>query len=1149
MIPTKSVGGLRRNAVVSGRFLLVILTTVFKRHHSTNPGIMKKKVRHVSVLVLCVVLLLCSGIKGSAFTLIGPNNPGVAINGANWVTANNSGYYQFTPNAQTPTPLNGTQHQGFLNHMDPMGWPVPIKQFYRWNFPELWYSFDNTFVQYFGQDGMQAVHDAFEVLNDYFDPQDKSYSGVSSMDLLKEFDQHFSTWKFNPSAEAAAVYDMKTIVLGLLVNHMGLGNPHRHCYTIRDIYGYAEVPGAPGGLPAGQFQVAVRNYDPYTYQPASVINGVTYSYFIRADIFNVNNVPNPNAPRVFDAVEYSVDSENKFSAIAGIRDIIIIPNSLPWPGDPMASPFMPTAYGAGRYVAPNDPKNKPAPSNFEQQLRTQPRHTLTFDDAGGLRYLYRTNNIVWETYDAQVQLIQVANMNPEQVTSQGGRSNPSFPTHTNRVILGSAGNIYTRLPFGQLRHQPSFTAGALSAFQRIALRGGIDKIKCHYLPYDSLLGLNYHTNISVWRDVFVTNMLPTDVVPANPPYFSQIVGRTTFRPDFVFIADDMGGPGGGSFNVIDMPNPGAGPDWDTSLITQNWPQTQRPAGVNEVLLGPGVILPPAGDSIPITFSTRPPILIDIWGSSGDEEQAVHRQDNTQTLMQWGWITNSGPNDYISFPQADVLPELEATLGPAGTVAKITHLKVYDGFDEAYQPEPFDIDRTLDTITIHGQRLDSVTSIKILDHHTIENGAYKTLQTIEARRYIMSDQQIVLPPGILDNTTVSPSGGTYYRRIALVNSKGESNSELIYEISNGRPLVESTQYDSQPLNVAKSLIIQGSGFKLEQGSVNQIWFFDDDTTNRQTDPNSGTGEFPMPVAILDINSTNTAFASTSGVNVDYSEITVTDSMIYLPQYIISDGNYTYGNFGNLGGGPDRNMSRSEGNSTDDNYEPWIRHIRLAYNSDPVGQPNANVIMSPYRPWILRYKAIGIGGDRNSANSRYSSTLPTITDVFTIGAANTDENSTWSRNNATDALVIRGIGLDLAQWFDCVDGLGNPIQTLDTSAGALPPPNFGWVPAWAQGLRAPPLNWPNNVLSFESVLVHGPAPLPGGVTINNYPPLGRDGYEIRIDPVAYGMDGPIHLWDSQLVTTPNNFQDGDRRLVIGTPFGTAIAPRQRRVRILP
>ena len=225
---------------------------------------MRKKVRHVSALVLCTLLLLCSGVKGSAFSLIGPLNAIAANNVA--PAGALTGYYTwpdpaFAFNPAIQQPPNGTLHQGYLNHYDPMGWPVPIKQFYRWNYPELWYSFDAKFIRYFGFEGMQAVHNAIEVLNDYFEPQDKSYSGVSSMNLLKEFEQHYSTWKLNPSAEVDNIYDIETLVMGLLVNHLGLGNPHRHCFTIRDIYGWQ---GGVGGQ-THNFDVAVRNYDPYNY--------------------------------------------------------------------------------------------------------------------------------------------------------------------------------------------------------------------------------------------------------------------------------------------------------------------------------------------------------------------------------------------------------------------------------------------------------------------------------------------------------------------------------------------------------------------------------------------------------------------------------------------------------------------------------------------------------------------------------------------------------------------------------------------------------------------------------------------------------------------------------------------------------------------
>ncbi len=100
-----------------------------------------------------------------------------------------------------------------------MGRPTPVKEFYRWNYPELTYAFDSTFIRYFGHNGMAAVSNAFSVLNDFFEPMDLAYTnGVSSLNLITEFDQHFSTWEFNPSANINSVTDIESITLGMLVN-------------------------------------------------------------------------------------------------------------------------------------------------------------------------------------------------------------------------------------------------------------------------------------------------------------------------------------------------------------------------------------------------------------------------------------------------------------------------------------------------------------------------------------------------------------------------------------------------------------------------------------------------------------------------------------------------------------------------------------------------------------------------------------------------------------------------------------------------------------------------------------------------------------------------------------------------------------------
>src|SRR5262249_11692352 len=92
-------------------------------------------VRHLKWLILGVWLLLGLPAKSFGFALLGPY--------ADWMQKTN-GYYQ----------------------TGDIGGPMEIGQSYRWNVPVVTYGFDQSFLDYFGSNGVAAVEGAIQILND-----------------------------------------------------------------------------------------------------------------------------------------------------------------------------------------------------------------------------------------------------------------------------------------------------------------------------------------------------------------------------------------------------------------------------------------------------------------------------------------------------------------------------------------------------------------------------------------------------------------------------------------------------------------------------------------------------------------------------------------------------------------------------------------------------------------------------------------------------------------------------------------------------------------------------------------------------------------------------------------------------------------------
>lgn len=143
-----------------------------------------------------------------------------------------------------------------------IGGPMNLGEGYRWNVPVITYGFDRSFLDYFGSNGVAAVEGAIGILN--------ALPPASSINL-SNYPQ--AIWRVNYRAQAAHLLDLKSATLFLLLEQMGLADPIRYAFCIRDYQ--------PTSSPTNYtFDVIERSFDPATARPSSFLNGVLYSYII-----------------------------------------------------------------------------------------------------------------------------------------------------------------------------------------------------------------------------------------------------------------------------------------------------------------------------------------------------------------------------------------------------------------------------------------------------------------------------------------------------------------------------------------------------------------------------------------------------------------------------------------------------------------------------------------------------------------------------------------------------------------------------------------------------------------------------------------------------------------------------------------------------
>lgn len=306
--------------------------------------------RRFIINILFVALLVLGWEQARGFAFLGP----FAGPDATWQTIE-LGYDMAYEDYILP---------GSPNWLGDIGGPKNIGEAYRRNDPVLYYAYDSTFSGYFGLQGETNADQAFAMMNSVFDAYPSGVDGYSAN--LSEFP--FDSQHFNGTAQGLYLTDLKSVILHLLVEQMGLAEPERYTWTLHD-----RVVTSPPGCPTGNgYLVVQRNFGSVDQPLTAPETGTIYSPYVN-DILYTYGIADDcdHHPPAWTAVtipfstdtttpEYTAVAANDFEggAESGLGGLEI----------------------GGFYTG------------------------LTEDDVAGLRYLMSSNNIQYEVPAAGSQL-------------------------------------------------------------------------------------------------------------------------------------------------------------------------------------------------------------------------------------------------------------------------------------------------------------------------------------------------------------------------------------------------------------------------------------------------------------------------------------------------------------------------------------------------------------------------------------------------------------------------------------------------------------------------------------------------------------------------------------------------------------------------
>ena len=233
-----------------------------------------------------------------------------------------------------------------------IGGPMTLGEAYRWNIPIVNYAFDQSFINYFGSNGMAAVDRAFAILNGL--PPASLITNDGTSLFINGQRIPTDTKRVNFEAQALGLLDVKSFALSLLLEELGLALPERFVFTLR-----GRNVRTVNNVTFTNYLTIKLNYDPITLQPSSFVNDTLYSY------------------EIVDPIR----------AIGGDYA-----SAIEFPVDPLQFAYTSVASGIGNNDL-DSPLGFVGSGLFSGEFYTG----LTHDDVGALRFLLSTNNLANET--------------------------------------------------------------------------------------------------------------------------------------------------------------------------------------------------------------------------------------------------------------------------------------------------------------------------------------------------------------------------------------------------------------------------------------------------------------------------------------------------------------------------------------------------------------------------------------------------------------------------------------------------------------------------------------------------------------------------------------------------------------------------------